>query len=145
MKYNKQINMGLFEIIGERRNPGPIGKIDFSDKYNSIQKKHITIRFIFSLIIIGIIEYLLIYETGWRNKMTNLLISNIVLLIYLVISLFINIRPNFNNTGMRSFLFDNPFRYSDDINRYLILLKVIFEPGKFISKSIVGYIISLKA
>ena len=44
--------MGIFEIIGELINPGPIGEMDFKDKEYEVRQKFIPIRFVISLIII---------------------------------------------------------------------------------------------
>lgn len=49
--------MGIFEIIGELINLGPVGKVDLSDSDYHIRQKLIPIRFVISLIIIGLVEY----------------------------------------------------------------------------------------
>jgi hypothetical protein len=131
--------MGLFEILGELFNPSPVGKIYFNDKDYHLRKKLIPIRFIISLMIIGIVEYLIIFKTGYHNDSTFLVTFNIALFIYLLISQFINIEPDYDNLGWVPFLINNPFRFSDNINRLLVILKLLFSPGKWISKSIVGF------
>jgi hypothetical protein len=136
--------MGIFEIIGELTNPGPVGKVDLNDNDYNIRQKLITIRFIVSLIIIGLIEYLLIIQTNWDNDSANILWVNIGLFIYLLISLIINVKPDYDNLGWGPFLINNPFRYSDNINRSLVILNLLCAPGKFISKSIVGFFRYLK-
>jgi len=47
--------MGIFEIIGELIDPGPIGKVNLKDNDSHIREKLISIRFIISLIIIGLL------------------------------------------------------------------------------------------
>lgn len=136
--------MGLFELLGELFNPDPVGKISFNDKDSNLRKKLIPIRFIISLMIIGIVEYLMIFKTGDHNDLTYLLTFNIGLLLYLLTSKFINIEPEYDNLGWVPFLINNPFRLSDNVNRLLVILKLLFSPGKWISKSIVGFFQYLK-
>lgn len=136
--------MGIFEIIGELINPGPVGKVDLSDNDYNIRQKLIPIRFVVSLIIIGLIEYLLIFQTNCDSDSAYILQINIALVIYLLISLFINVKPDYDNLGWVPFLINNPFRFSDNINRFLMILNLLLTPGKFISKSIVGFFRYLK-
>jgi hypothetical protein len=136
--------MGIFEIIGEFINPGTVGKVYLNDDDYNIRQKLIPIRFIVSLIIIGLIEYLLIFQTNSDNDSAHILKVNIGLFIYLLISLFINIKPDYDNLGWVPFLINNPFRFSDNINRFLMILNFFLTPGKFISKSIVGFFRYLK-
>jgi hypothetical protein len=131
--------MGIFEIIGELISPGPIGKMDFNDKNYEIRQKFIPIRFVISLIIIGIIEYLFVFQREYFNDFSQLLKVNTFLIIYLLIAYVIRIRPDFDNLGWVPFLINNPFRFSDNINRFLVILNILFMPGKYISKSIVGF------
>jgi hypothetical protein len=131
--------MGIFEIIGELISPGPIGKMDFKDKDYEVRQKFIPIRFVISLIIIGIIEYLFVFQTEYFDDFSYILKVNAFLVIYLLISSIIRIRPDYDNLGWVPFLINNPFRFSDNINRFLVILNILFMPGKYISKSIVGF------
>ena len=128
--------MGIFEIIGELIHPGPVGKIDFNDKEHKVRQKFIPLRFAISMIIIGIFEYLLLFKTGYYSDLNHILKVNSFLIIYLLIAHFIRIKPDYDNLGWVPFLINNPFRFSDNINRFLVILNVLFMPGKYISKSI---------
>lgn len=94
-------------------NPGPVGKVDLNDNDYNIRQKLIPIRFVVSLIIIGLIEYLLIFKTNCDSDSAYILQVNIALVIYLLISLFINVKPDYDNLGWVPFLINNPFRFSD--------------------------------
>ncbi len=131
--------MGILEIIGELINPGPIGTMDFKDKKSEIRQKFIPVRFVISLIIIGIIEYLFVFQKDYFNDFSHLLKVNAFLVIYLLIASIIRIRPEYDNLGWVPFLINNPFRFSDNINRLLVILHLMFMPGKYISKSIAGF------
>lgn len=136
--------MGILEIIGELINPGPVGKVDLNDNDYDIRQKLIPIRFIISLIIIGIIEYLFVFQKDYLNNFSELLKVNAFLIFYLLIASIIRVRPDYDNLGWVPFLINNPFRFSDNINRFLVTLNLLFTPGKFISKSIVGFFRYLK-
>lgn len=131
--------MGIFEIIGELISPGPIGKMDFRDKDFEVRQKLIPIRFFISLIIIGAIEYLLIFRTSYFNDLSSVLKVNALLLIYLLIASTLRIKPDYDNLGWVPFLINNPFRISDNYNRFLVFLNILFMPGKYISKSVVAF------
>ena len=131
--------MGIFEIIGELISPGPIGGMDFKDNSYEVRQKCIPIRFVISLIIIGVIEYLFVFQHEYLNLFSQLLKVNVFLFIYLLIAFIIRINPDYDNLGWVPFLINNPFRFSDNINRLLVILNVLFMPGKYISNSIVGF------
>ncbi len=135
--------MGIFEIIGELINPGSIGKLGFNDNENHVRQKFIPIRFIISMVIIGIIEYLFLSELNYLD-FSYILKINVFLIIYLLISYIINIKPEYGNLGWVPFLINNPFRFSDNINRFLLILKILFMPGKYISRSVIGFYRYLK-
>lgn len=136
--------MGIFEIIGELINPGPVGKVGLSDNDCNVRQKLIPVRFVVSLIIVGLIEYLLLFQTKYKIDLASILHVNIALIIYLLISLFINVKPDYDNLGWVPFLINHPFRFSDNINRLLVIINLMFAPGKFISKSIVAFFSYLK-
>ena len=131
--------MWIFEIIGELINPSPVGKVELNDDDYDIRQKLIPIRFIISLIIIGIIEYLFVFQMEYLNNFSELLKVNAFLIFYLLIAYKMSIRPDYDNLGWVPFLINNPFRFSDNINRFLVILNLLLTPGKFISKSIVGF------
>lgn len=128
--------MGLFEILGETFNPGKTGSADFNDKHKS--DNYIWLRLAVSLILIGLAQYFFFFRGGRPFVLSSFLLGNMFFVIYLIIGYFINIKPNHNNLGWGSFPINNPFRYSDNINRYLVFFQVLFLPAKFVSQSLVS-------
>lgn len=51
--------------------------------------------------------------------------------VYLLVSYFVRPRPDTSNVGFARGLIDHPFRWSDDFNRALVLLRVLLAPGRF--------------
>lgn len=131
--------MGFIEIIGEFFNPGPVGEVDFKDNETEVSRDFITLRFILSVIIIGLFEYFVAFHSGSQKDFLSILTPNIVFVVYLIISYLIKVRPEYRNTGWLPFIIDNPFRISDDYNRFLAVLNILCIPGKFLSRSVVMF------
>ena len=136
--------MKIFSLIGELFKPGSIGTIDFEDNDYSIRRNLILIRFIISLILFGIIEYVLLIPTGIYQDILYTLKVNSFIFLYLFISFNVNIKPDYDNLGWIPFIIGNPFRFSDNINRFLVYMKYILWPGKFISRSFICFLDYLK-
>ena len=131
--------MSIFELFGEIFNPGPMGGFDFKDNRRTQRNKFITIRFVIALILLAGIEYLFLNDRQNYTDISYILKVNLFLLIYLFISSIIRVKPNTENLGWVPFIIDNPFRFSDDINRFLVVIRILFMPGKYISRSIVDF------
>ena len=55
---------------------------------------------------------------------------------YCLLGFFLRPEPDTSNMGWLGGLIDNPFRYSDDINRFLLFLKIFLVPGCFFAESV---------
>ena len=64
-----------------------------------------------------------------------------ILFIYCLISYKVIPQSDTSNIGLLGGLIDHPFRYSDDINRFLILLSILLYPGRFIATTLILFII----
>lgn len=131
--------MSLFEWFGEAYNPGPIGGVSFSEDYeieNHGTKGIILLKLVLALVIIAI-GYYLVFTKIWILTLGNFIKTNLLVYIYLALALFITPQPDYSNIGWLGGIFDHPFRYSDDINRFLIFLVILLYPGKFIVRSLV--------
>ena len=56
--------------------------------------------------------------------------------IYLLTAYIFRPKPDMNNLGYLGGFINKPFDYSDDINRFLLFLKIILYPGVLISETI---------
>jgi len=131
--------LGFFEIVGECFNPGPIGGI----KYENVAMKRRSnmidvVRFCISVTLVLCFEYFLFSNLITENRNYFVLFGNIFFILYLVVSFYSNIKPNYDNIGWVPFFIDNPFRFSDDVNRFYIMLNVLLWPGRYISRSLMG-------
>ena len=100
-------------------------------------KLFIIIKFIVAVALItGAYVYVLpalssFFET--RHYKIGYLAFTIGLVIYSVISFIVTPKPDYDDIGIAGGLIDNPFSYSDDINRFLIFLKILLLPGRIIA------------
>jgi hypothetical protein len=62
-------------------------------------------------------------------------------LIYLPLGYFIRPRPRMDNLGLFGPFIGNPFRYSDDLNRFLLNLMIMLFPGRLVSTWIVDFFV----
>ncbi len=129
--------MGLFEFWGESKNPGNIGSIE---KNKDVEKEQNIWLLVFnSILSIGIVVgvYYLLFSEGL--DFVGILIYLIVMFIYCLIGYFIVPKPDYENIGWLGGLMDHPFRFSDDLNRFLIFLSAILYPGRFIGTTVMRW------
>lgn len=131
--------MGLLEYIGEIMNPGKTGTVDITKRKRKKYKIHPGM-----LIGKSIVSLLYYFFCGvsfqWKESL--LFVSGIA--IYSIAGYYILPKPDYTNLGwFRGFL-DNPFKISDDINRMLIIARVVLSPGRLISTTVLSWIDIIK-
>lgn len=128
--------MGLIERLIEGKNKKPIGEI----KERTFPKKDEPIDWfilIFGQPFFWIIMYFITTFCLKQEKPSAYFIAIVPLFFtYCLLGYFTDIKPKYDNMGIGG-LIDNPFRYSDDINRTLFFFKVILSPGLLMSMSFV--------
>ncbi|WP_066501316.1 hypothetical protein [Abyssisolibacter fermentans] len=123
--------MGLFEILFEKFNPGGIGKIEkFSNKPKETNIIILLLKLIISILIIWFLFHITI---RYKTNAENIIKFIIILFIYCLISYMIVPKPDYSNIGWFGGLINNPFRFSDNLNRMLIFLMFLLYPGRFIA------------
>lgn len=121
----------LFSVIGEAIDPGPVGTIEASApdvKYRP--RSSIIVHFVFAFGLFTCVIVALCYWCwgywGWLS------FSLCMLAVYLVAAYYLTPSPDYDNMGWFGGWFDNWFRYSDDLNWYLLYLKILLAPGTFL-------------
>jgi hypothetical protein len=134
--------MGLFEILFERRNPGNIGNFQKNNK----PIRHVSIPILILKLIVSMsVVYELFYMTVLHSfNLINSIVFTLFLLIYCLISYKVIPQPDTSNVGLLGGLIDHPFRYSDDLNRLLILCSILLYPGRFIATTVIETILLFK-
>lgn len=59
--------------------------------------------------------------------------------VYLALAYVLHPKPNMDNLGWRDGLFDDPLRFTDDINRRLAQDELLLRPGRYITESFVVF------
>jgi hypothetical protein len=123
--------MSLFEWFGERRNPGPVGGIDSGHPDpGHFKPRVIMVRGAIAVMLVAGVLLLIFRGSSGVEEMVSIAA---IFAFYCGIAYSVTPRPNYDNIGWAGGLVDNPFRYSDDMNRMLVGLLVFLWPGRFIT------------
>ena len=133
--------MSLLEWLLEPANPGPVGtvKVNTSDPDDDVdppKKWLIWVAIAAGLILAGICIYGVFYNAADVGTETVLLKLG-CLMVYMLISHFVNAVPDYTNVGWLGGLIDHPFRISDDYNRLLLFTQALLLPGKLMAYSLI--------
>lgn len=132
--------MSLFEWLGESFNPGPVGSVDFGGQSRGSRPRiGVLVCFGLAVLLLGFWIYLVlsIWEVWSAVRLVKIALGTVV---YLLLGYTLHPKPDYSNIGWLGGLFDHPFRYSDDINRFLIFLTALLLPGRFVSESLVDMV-----
>ncbi|MPR37305.1 hypothetical protein GBK04_29250 [Cytophagaceae bacterium SJW1-29] len=134
--------MSFIEWFLEPANPGPIGKLGLNspesddDDDKPPRKWLIWLAVVVGLILFGVGLFWAFQDLSHRAALP--IISRLCYLaLYILIGHLITAKPNYTNVGWVGGLIDNPFRISDDYNRWLVFIKAILLPGKLIAYSLI--------
>ncbi|MCI0693323.1 hypothetical protein L0337_15125 [candidate division KSB1 bacterium] len=134
--------MGIFEWFGESYNPGPAGSVEFGNRKRPKRPRYqVMARFTIALVLLGPACYLIFSNVDNANAKAIAIVLGIA---YLALGYFVHPAPDTSNLGWFGGLIDHPFRYSDDVNRFLIVLEFFLLPARFVAESIVDFIILVR-
>ncbi|WP_080057911.1 hypothetical protein [Spirosoma aerolatum] len=132
--------MSFLEWFLEPNNPGPVGKLEVNapepEDDEPPKKWLMWVAIGIGLILVGISLYAVFYNLGYAGFRT-VFVKLCFLAIYVLLSHSITATPDYTNVGWLEGLIDNPFRISDDYNRWLIYIQVILLPGKLMAYSLI--------
>ena len=135
--------MSVTEWLGESYNPGDIGDVEFGASERPPRSRFaVLLRCLVAWSLLGTV-YCLIFASLSRVDTQAIVITLLVTVIYLALGYFVHPRPDTSNLGWLGGFFDHPFRYSDDINRSLFVLRILLWPGRFIAETVVEFPILL--
>lgn len=128
--------MSLFEIIGETVDPGSTGSVETGEPPREPRSRAATIlRGVLALAVVGTVFVFTAVAGPLASGRPGM--AGGVITVYLLLAYFVHPRPDYDNLGWAGGIFDNPFRYSDDVNRLLVFLLVVLWPGRIASSAIV--------
>jgi uncharacterized membrane protein len=77
---------------------------------------------------------------GWivsiSTSSSDVAMGVLALFAYLVAGYVIALRPDYDDVGWLGGLVNNPFRLTDNFNRWLVFLNAVLLPGRFVSTGI---------
>ncbi|WP_069997325.1 hypothetical protein [Cellulosilyticum sp. I15G10I2] len=134
--------MGVLELLFEKSNPGPVGEINTNGKKPERPKIGVLItKVVISIAIIGFVFRITVLP---ELSIGSAIAFIILLVIYCVLGYFIMPKPDYSNMGWSGGLINNPFRFSDNINRSLFGLQIVLYPGRFIAVTFVQTVLLIK-
>ena len=129
--------MSMFEWLGESYNPGSVGRVDVGGRTRGNRSRiDVLVCFGLTVLFLGFLIYFVLGISEVRSA-AGLVGSVLVTVIYLFLGYTVHPTPDTSNVGWLGGLCDHPFRYSDDINRFLIFFTILLWPGRFFSESLV--------
>ncbi|WP_421945338.1 hypothetical protein [Pedobacter sp.] len=129
--------MSIFEWLFEMNSPGPTGDFESGHHRLNWPRIWIVIAGLSSLLFVGFVIYIGPFNRFLHFDAINAVLLTGLIIGYLLVSYYIYPKPNLDNLGFLGFI-DNPFRYTDDINRYLLWSQIILFPGKILAIPIVN-------
>lgn len=115
--------MSLLEWFFERRNPGPIGSVEAAaPNTDALTPVQFMLRMAFAAIITFTAVRLII-------SADDRVMASAIFAVYLAAGYIVRPRPDHSNTGIFGFI-DHPLKWSDDMNRFLVFLRVVLLPGR---------------
>lgn len=133
--------MSLLEWLFESVNPGPVGEVkmggnDPDDGSKPPRRWLVYLATVLGLLLAAFIIYW-IFQIQPAHKIEVLLVRLCLFAAYIVASHFIQSTPETSNMGWAGGLIDNPFRISDDFNRWLLIFSLVLLPGKLIAFALI--------
>jgi hypothetical protein len=123
--------------MGEADNPGGVGQL-LPETPPVVRNRWVSlIGFVVGLLAIGA-WILLLWHWCLPEHLVTFAVVMAVTFFYLVVSYFVMPTPDYSNMGWFGGMADNPFRYSDDINRFLLFLQIMLLPGRVLAALVVN-------
>ena len=129
-KCSNFLAMGFLEWLGDAIKAGPVGYIQTGSRAGDArwQPRARWLIWLLTLIGLGFLGGLIYLVASGKDLITSILFA----VIYLVVAWFFTPVPDHTNIGWAGGLINNPFRFSDNANRFLAFLAVVLLPGKLI-------------
>jgi hypothetical protein len=127
----------MFEYLGEQIDPKNIGTFEFNTEHEAPKRPlWLVLLKLFGLLAMLPIGYVLVIPLLPLPAWQSISVASGILLIYIGLAFFVRPEPDTDNLGWAGGLVDDPFHYSDDANRWLLLLHCALGPGRFASEAI---------
>ncbi|MEQ8784675.1 MAG: hypothetical protein RIC55_00175 [Pirellulaceae bacterium] len=127
----------LFQYLGEQTDPRGVGTIEINTEYHARRKPlWLVILKLVGLAVMLPVGFVLVVPLIPLPMWQALVVSSGVLMIYVGLAFFFRPEPDTDNMGWGGGLLNDPFHYSDDINRSLFTLHCVLGPGRFAAETV---------
>lgn len=135
----------LFEWLGERINPGPVGQLSEHKNERTRTRLSAILTGLLALLFAALPLYFFYrYGHSGRGLWAEVFFIFSIEVLYLGIAYVLKPEPDTSNLGWFGGMMDHPFLISDDYNRFLMILAVLLFPGRLISIGIVDFFYAIK-
>ena len=118
--------------------PGPLGEVDVGERKRGARSRDgVILRFAIAAALVVLWAVFVILRLRSGNA---ILMGAAGTIVYLFAAYFMHPEADETNLGWFGGMMNNPFRFSDNINRFLLFLKVFLLPGRFISEAFVDMV-----
>lgn len=131
----------LLELWGERVGRHERGAIEFTTEHVNTRQPAwmVGIKLLGSAVLIAVAYALLVPTfSQWLPLWKAVAMATGVLFLYVGLAFVVRPKPKLDNLGWGYGLIDDPTQYSDDINRGLFELHMLFGPGRFMAETAIG-------
>jgi hypothetical protein len=130
--------MSPLEILEEQLEPGPVGDFETGPPPREPRpRRQVIVRGIVGLAMVAVPLVLASLATPFSIGTVAWVAASLEL--YLAVAYYVRPRPAGPTTGWRS-TFDNPFRFTDDLDWMLWFMAAVLRPGRFASTAIVDLV-----
>jgi hypothetical protein len=130
--------MRLLDILEEQLEPGPVGDFETGPPPREPRpRRQVVVRGIVGLAMLAVPLVLASLVAPFSIGTVTWVALGLEL--YLAVAYYVRPRPADFNTGWRA-VFEQPFRFTDDLNWMLWLMSVVLGPGRFASTAIVDLV-----
>lgn len=136
--------MSLLEWLGESYDPGPTGCVKGHDRRQPQNRGTALFLGIVSLGVAAFPLVMIFLHTPGETWSLYLPAAILGEFFYITLGYLVRPEPDTSNMGWCGGLMDNPFRYSDDINRMLLFFKIILYPGRLLCTGLLDMIDAIR-
>lgn len=130
--------MSRFENLEEQLEPGPVGDFELGPPPHEPRPRlQVLVRGLAGLAMVAVPLVLASLATSFSLGTVAWMAASLEL--YLAVAYYVRPRPADSTMGWRR-TFDNPFRFTDDLDWMLWLMGVVLRPGRFASTAIVDLV-----
>jgi hypothetical protein len=126
--------MSFFEWFFEKDKPNEVGNLKTASEVEDTPPS--PLRYWLTLLVGQIAFWYIVIWAKNEDIIENKTLWFTCFAIYLIAALMLRPQPNYKNMGWLGF-FDNPFRYTDDLNRTLFFFQSLLLPGKIMMDSFI--------